>query len=93
VKFYIIGLTVSEAQGHAMRMKKEHQGHSVRIMSVDSALHGALRGLHGSDIEITVLPRAWEHRRAMAFGLEIGHLEEAGVRVITPTQNQGEQLD
>jgi hypothetical protein len=86
MRFYIIGLNVNDAQGYAMRMKKEHQGQSVRILSVDSALHGALRGLRGDDVEITVLPRAWEHRRAMAFGLEIGHLEEQGVRVISPTE-------
>lgn len=88
--FYVIGLTVYEAQSHAMRLKKEHRGHQVRILSAEQVGYGALRGLSGEGVEITVLPRVWQHPSAMSLGIELGVLEERGVRVITSI-NEGDE--
>lgn len=80
----IVGLTVKEAQGYAMRCKDEHRGHRVEILSVESVRCGALKGLGGDRVEVIVLPRAWGHRSAITLGLEVEVLEQRGVRVTTP---------
>lgn len=80
---YIVGFTARDAQDYAMRFKEEHRGHQVRILSVEQVQHGGLRGLSGDTAEVIVLPRAWEHQRALTLGLHIDEVERRGVTVTT----------
>ena len=80
---YIVGFTARDAQDYAMRFKEQHRGHEVRILSVEQVGFGGLRGLSGESSEVIVLPRAWEHRKAVTLGLHIDEVERRGVRVTT----------
>lgn len=84
MRYFIVGFNVREAQGYAMKMKGEHRGHQVRVLSVEQVQHGALRGLSGDTVEVVVLPRAWNHPKAVTLGLHVDQCERLGVKVTTP---------
>lgn len=89
MRHIIIGLTINDAQGYAMRQRHEHKGHDVQLVSTQHALQGGLLGYAAGTTEVTVLPSAWRHRDAVTFGQMIHHLELQGIKVIT-LPNEGD---